>query len=204
MSHMESGAGGRRSGLRDGLRGLFSKRGYLRSTGRIVVGRETNCSSRTLVLKGKESVTFGSFCAIGDNLRVITAGHHLHLPALQARFYRKRFAAGYPSEGRRAPVTFGSDVWVGDNVTVLSGVTVGDGACLGAGCVVTKDVPPYSVAAGVPARVIKYRFEKPVVELLLEMRWWDWPDEKIQKNETFFMTDLSAVGSLDEIRKLIR
>ena len=82
----------------------------------------------------------------------------------------------------KGDVDIGNDVWIGNGVTILSGVRVGDGAVLAARAVVTKDIPPYAIAAGCPAKVIKYRFTKKTRKKLLELRWWDWPEEKIQRN----------------------
>lgn len=77
--------------------------------------------------------------------------------------------------------TIGNDVWIADRVIVKQGVTVGDGAVIGAGAVVTKDVPPYAVVAGVPAKVLKYRFDEDTIRDLLEIRWWDLPESEITK-----------------------
>jgi acetyltransferase-like isoleucine patch superfamily enzyme len=79
-------------------------------------------------------------------------------------------------------VTIGSDVWIGERVTILPGVQIGHGAIVGAGAVVTKDVHPYSIVVGIPARVMKYRFtEKQIVDLL-KIRWWDWEESEIKDN----------------------
>ena len=67
----------------------------------------------------------------------------------------------------------GNDVWIGLNATILDGVTIGDGAIVAAGAVVTKDVPPYAVVAGVPAKIIKYRFTESQIDFLLKFRWWE-------------------------------
>ena len=85
---------------------------------------------------------------------------------------------------------------------ILSGVRIGDGAIIGAGSVVTRDVTPFSIAVGNPARVKKKRFSDKVIEQLLEIQWWDWSEEKIKRNRVFFETDLSKNENLD-IRKLI-
>jgi hypothetical protein len=85
------------------------------------------------------------------------------------------------------PPTIGSDVWIGSNVTVLQGVTVGHGAVIAAGAVVTKDVPPYAIVGGVPAKVIRYRFAPEVVRELLELRWWEWPLERILEARDVFL-----------------
>lgn len=82
----------------------------------------------------------------------------------------------------------GSDVWVGKNATIIAGVNIGNGAIVGAGAVVTKDVPDYAIVAGVPARIIKYRYTQGQIEALLKIRWWEWPDEKIRQfQEDFYL-----------------
>jgi acetyltransferase-like isoleucine patch superfamily enzyme len=86
----------------------------------------------------------------------------------------------------RLPVTIGNDVFIGMNVTVLDGVTIGDGAVVGAGCVVSKDVPPYAVVVGCPMRILRYRFSEETIAALLEIRWWDWPDDKLREVEAMF------------------
>ena len=85
----------------------------------------------------------------------------------------------------------GNDVWIGMRVLVREGVTVGDGAVVGAGSVVTRDVPPYAVVAGVPARVLRHRFDPEAIEVLLELRWWDKPEEWLRDNWLGFH-DVSA------------
>lgn len=80
----------------------------------------------------------------------------------------------------------GSDVWIGANSTILRGVTVGDGAVIGANTVVTKEVPPYAIMVGNPAKIIKYRFSQDIVERLLRIKWWDMDDEFINKNCDLF------------------
>lgn len=77
----------------------------------------------------------------------------------------------------------GNDVWIGTGVMVLGGITIGDGAIIGAGTVVTKDVPPYALVVGNPGRIKRYRFTKEQVKKLLEMKWWDWPLEKINERK---------------------
>lgn len=85
------------------------------------------------------------------------------------------------------PVVIGNDVWIGGYVSILPGVKIGDGAVIAAGAVVTKDVEPYAVVGGVPAKLIKYRFPKPDRDKLLEIKWWNWTHEKIEENlELFF------------------
>ena len=76
----------------------------------------------------------------------------------------------------------GNDVWIGAGANILGGVTIGDGDVIGAGSVVVDDVEPYSIVVGVPAKVIKYRFEAEIISLLQALNWWDWNEEEIVKN----------------------
>ena len=85
------------------------------------------------------------------------------------------------AEPANRPVTIGNDVWIGNRVPILRGVHVGDGAVLAAGAVVTRDVPPYAIVGGVPARLIRWRFPEPVREALVRSQWWTWPDELIRE-----------------------
>ena len=85
------------------------------------------------------------------------------------------------------PVIIGNDVWIGANVIILPGVKIGDGAILAAGTVVTKDVEPYSIVGGVPSKIIRKRFNDEEISALLEIRWWDWPHEDIEKNIEYIL-----------------
>jgi hypothetical protein len=78
-------------------------------------------------------------------------------------------------------VVIGSDVWIGTDAMVLSGVSIGHGAIVAARAVVTRDVPPYAIVAGVPAKVVRWRFEPAVIERLLKVAWWEWDDERIRQ-----------------------
>ncbi|WP_425511191.1 CatB-related O-acetyltransferase [sulfur-oxidizing endosymbiont of Gigantopelta aegis] len=82
----------------------------------------------------------------------------------------------------------GNDVWICGNAIILSGVTIGDGAVIGNSAVVTRNVKPYSIVAGNPAKHIKYRFDSETISELLNIRWWNWPEEKIKKTFIFFLT----------------
>lgn len=101
--------------------------------------------------------------------------------------YPLRIHMGLPGAGedgnpaRRGDIVIGSDVWVGFGSYTLSGVTIGDGAVVATGAVVVKDVPPYAIVGGNPARVIRYRHTEEQIAALLEIRWWDWPRERIRE-----------------------
>ena len=85
------------------------------------------------------------------------------------------------------PIVIGNDVWIGANVIILPGVKIGDGAVLAAGAVITKDVHPYEIVGGVPAKLIRKRFSDYIIEKLLKIKWWEWKHAKIQENVEYFL-----------------
>ncbi len=97
---------------------------------------------------------------------------------------------GHADKLRRVKV--GSDVWLGKNVIITNGANIGNGVIAGAGAVITKDVPDYAVVAGVPARIIRYRYTREQIEALNEIRWWDWPDERIREYYDDFYGDVNV------------
>lgn len=84
---------------------------------------------------------------------------------------------GHPKT--KGDIVIGSDVWIGEGAVIMGGVTIGDGAVVGAHAVVTKDVEPYSVVVGIPAKKVKKRFDEETIEALLKIKWWDWSDEQV-------------------------
>lgn len=151
-----------------------------------------------IVVRGQQDCTIGKYCALGYHITILTTNHDLTKPNLQINMYR---AFGFQSlEINKGPVSIGNNVWIGDNVTILSGVTIGDCSVVGAGAVVTSDLPPCCIAVGVPARYGRERFSKKVAGELLETKWWDWSAEKIIRNKQFFEMDLTKFkGSLQDI-----
>jgi virginiamycin A acetyltransferase len=175
------------------------------------VGRMTLCTGSVKIVANSEaSVSIGSFCAMGENFKILTVNHDWNYPALQVTFYKHFFNRVYPGKSAsptrartKGNVTIGSDVWIGEDVTILGGVSIGNGCCIGTGSIVTQDIPSYTVAAGVPCRPIRRRFPDPIVAFLEELRWWDWNDEKIRKNELFFCSNISSMH-VDEIQSLLK
>ncbi len=132
-----------------------------------------------------EKVRIGKFCSLSQNIEVLMSGNH---PIDTVSCYP--FAALpdiWPGAVGKCPygkgdVTIGNDVWIGKNTVIIGGATISDGAVIGANTVVAGYIPPYAVAVGNPARIIKYRFDEETIKMLLEVKWWDWPIEKIQRN----------------------
>ena len=95
----------------------------------------------------------------------------------------------------KGDIVIGNDVWIGYEAVIFSGVTIGDGAVIGARAVVTKDVPPYTIVGGVPAKVIRRRFPDETISRLLDLKWWNWPEERIAQN-----IEAIQAGNIEELR----
>ncbi len=142
------------------------------------VGRFTYCGVNVRVCDPR--TTIGAFTSIAGNVTIGPSEHPMHYLSLSPYFYNQPGLR--PVEEPREfinPVHIGHDVWIGEGVFIKQGVGIGHGAVVGAGSVVTKHVPPYAVVAGVPAKVLKYRFDEATMEALLALAWWDLPDEQI-------------------------
>jgi len=136
-------------------------------------------------LIGTEKVTIGKFCSIAGNVQFFISGNHpidtvscYPFPALKSE---------WPGAQGECPLakgdlTIGNDVWIGTQAVIMSGITIGDGAIIGARAVVAKDVAPYSIVVGNPAKEVRKRFDDETIEMLLDVQWWNWPDEKIRRN----------------------
>lgn len=148
-----------------------------------------------LTIKGSAYVSIGKYGGIAENLYIISSNHSLDCADVGGMFSAQ-------TDVTKGPIYIGHNVWIGDNVTVLSGTIVGDGAVIGAGSVVTHDIPPFAVAAGVPARVIKYRFSKGTIDKLLRVAWWHWDFQIIKKNIKFFETPITD-SNIDELMQNI-
>lgn len=160
-------------------------------SGQVKVARYTSLWGPSIYVSGGgQGVEIGSFCSIA---------HHV---SLQEQFHNSQRTTTYfiernlleqpePPEAliTKGPIRIGHDVWIGAGAQVLSGVTIGDGAIVAAGAIVTHDVAPYAVVAGNPARLIRYRFGPDRIAQLLDVQWWHWSEERLRR-EAAFLTEI--------------
>jgi virginiamycin A acetyltransferase len=142
----------------------------------------------------KSKLKIGQFCAISQEVVILLdADHHPEWVSTYTfnGIWPECIAQGHP--GSKGDIIIGNDVWIGYQALILSGVTIGDGAVIGARSVVTKDVPPYAIVAGCPARVIRYRFPQPIIDKLLAIKWWNWP-----LNQIYHFTPFLTSGYIAE------
>lgn len=149
------------------------------------VGKYSYGVPRVVFPDGKLKI--GKYCSISWDVTVFLGGNHrvdwFALYPFSPHDRRWPEAEGIAEVfSTKGDVTIGNDVWIGSNVIIMSGLTIGDGAVIGTGSVVTKDVEPFTIVAGNPSRVVRKRFSDEVIAKLLEIGWWDWPEEKVRQN----------------------
>lgn len=151
---------------------------------RITVGENTYGSPAFWLWHESERIQIGRYCSFAGEVAILGGGEH-RVDWVTTYPLRVLFddplanKDGHPAS--KGPTIIGNDVWVGYRVTILSGVKIGDGAVIAAGAVVTKDVPPYAIVGGNPAKLIKYRFSPEIIEALLQIQWWNWPVHQIKE-----------------------
>lgn len=142
-----------------------------------------------------EAAKIGKYCSIARQT-IIGVSDHDHgwlttSPIANCKSYG--FVDADKIQLQKPAPIIGNDVWVGANAIIFRGVTIGDGAVVAAGSVVTKDVPPYAIVGGVPAKVIKMRFTDEIITELMDMKWWDWPESRVREMSQY----------MDDIHKFI-
>ncbi|CEG33841.1 CatB-related O-acetyltransferase [Peribacillus simplex] len=151
----------------------------------------------------------GRFCSIGNNFSVIVGNHPVEdFVSTHPAFFSVRCQAGFTFVDKDIFNEFKftengycceieNDVWIGDNVSVINGVKIGNGAIVAAGAVVTQDVPPYAIVGGVPAKIIRYRFDTSEIDFLNKLQWWN-------KSITWICENSEHFNSLDSLRKVLK
>lgn len=139
-------------------------------------------------------VDIGAFCSIGADCVCGAGEHPVDYVSTHPVFFSLGCQSGVTFADRnlyaeRQRIFIGNDVWIGTRVFIRDGVTIGHGAVVAAGSVVVHDIPAYAIAGGVPAKVIRYRFEPSVISELLEIRWWDWDERRLRDAQGLFASD---------------
>lgn len=144
--------------------------------------------------------SIGKFCAIAAEVRIGAPNHPMDRPSMHRFTYCPEYYCAdavrdgaFFAQRKEDRVVIGHDVWIGHGVIVLPGVTIGNGAVLAAGAVVSKDVPPYTIVGGVPAKIIRERFSRTIADRMASIAWWDWPFETIMARLADFQSsDIDA------------
>lgn len=151
-----------------------------------------------------DKLIIGKFCAIAKGIEFVMNGANHRMGSVTTYPFNILGGGWEKSTPTLEDLPFkgdtvvGNDVWIGQNVTVMPGIHIGDGAIITANAVVTKDVPAYHIAGGNPCKLIRKRFEDALIDYLLQLQWWDWPPKKIFEN-----LDALCSGDLDKIRLAI-
>ncbi|MEL6813066.1 MAG: CatB-related O-acetyltransferase [Bacteroidota bacterium] len=167
--------------------------GFSNFNGNVEVGYATTFGVHNLI---HGDIQIGKYCQFGPYAAVNTYNHPKdHL----STYINKRLLDGLLTQYKTSDKTFiGNDVWVGKNAIILGGVTIGNGAIIAAGSVVTKDVPPYHIAGGVPAKILKPRFSRNVMDQIEALEWWDKSEKEIEELKPLFEKNLSGLNSIYE------
>lgn len=150
-----------------------------------------------------DRLIIGKFCAIAKGIEFVMNGANHRMKSVSTYPFNimgggwEKSAPALEDLPLKGDTVVGNDVWIGQNVTVMPGVHIGDGAIIGANSVVASDIPPYTVAAGNPCRVIRKRFDDELTDYLLKLKWWDWDAEKIFAN-----LDALTSGDLEKIKAI--
>ncbi|MCZ0717300.1 CatB-related O-acetyltransferase [Aerococcus kribbianus] len=178
--------------------GIYNNVAHDAEINRSVIGDRTSIGRFSKI----ESADIGKFCSISWDVTIGATGHPMTHLSTHAFSYRKLFGlVNKDGQQEKKRVKIANDVWIGCQVVIMPGVTIGNGAIVGAGSIVTHDVKPYEVVVGNPAKVKKLRFDPATIAKLEKINWWDLSDEQLQANSQLFTRDLDQ-EIIKELRRL--
>lgn len=161
-------------------------------SGKITIDDRTSIyGPNTQILSKVNSIKIGKYCSIASNVLIIDYSHNLN--KVSTYYFNNNIFGGSLANDlvSKGKIEIGNDVWIGANSVILGGVKIGNGAVIAAGSIVNSDIPAYAIVAGNPARTIKFRFSKDKILELESMKWWDWSDDEISRNQAFFNKELN-------------
>lgn len=160
--------------------------------GNVTIGKYSSLWGPNLdITTGEQKVSIGNFCSIARNVTFQTFNHN-HKKISTYFIGKNLFNEKWENEKiSKGDIYIENDVWIGAHSVILGGITIHNGAVVAANSVVTKDVPPYSIVGGIPARIIGYRFEEIMIQKIQELNWWDWSVEKINNNKALFADEIT-------------
>lgn len=174
-----------------------NRRSYINDSS---IGAFTYTGINTIINYAK----IGRFCSIGRNVDIGGFDHDYHKVTTLPEFRFNQMLNGggkmQEHESHTEYCTIGNDVWIAAGAQILHNVKIGDGAVVGGGAVVTHDVPPYAIVVGVPAKIIGYRCEKQMIDRLLEIKWWDWPEETIRNHQSLLIHQDISLETLEKLQ----
>jgi len=155
-----------------------------------ILGDHTYIQKNSKVYNAK----IGKFCSIASNVTIGPGLHNIESVSTHPAFYLKNapIVVKFPDrdlfDTKKKVTIIENDVWIGENAIIMDGVKIGTGSIIAAGAIVTKNIPPYTICGGIPAKIIRNRFSQEDIEFLLQSNWWDWPLEKIKSNHLIFQS----------------
>ncbi len=162
---------------------FHENRAFLKRYPQYQIGRASYGCPEVFSWSQDEKLEIGSFCSISDQVNIFLGGEHrtdwITTFPFSSFLQEAAHIPGHPQS--KGDVLIGNDVWIAFGASILSGVHIANGAVVGANAVVSKDVPPYAIVAGNPAKIIKYRFSESIIDRLQATAWWDWPEDQIRK-----------------------
>lgn len=169
--------------------------------GTINIGKFTSLNGPNLdIYAGNGSVSIGNFCSIARNVSFQVDSHNYQKLTTYLIFknvFQEENTSEVISPGS---INIGHDVWIGSHAIILGNITIGNGAVVAANSVVNKDVPPFAIVAGSPARIIKFRFDESTIEQINKLAWWDWSLDQLRRNKNLFMDHISQKDLLDVLK----
>ncbi len=170
--------------------GLNSRYAYHASVRNCEVGEYTSIGRYSKI----NNATIGKYCSVSWDVTIGATNHPMDNISTHAFPYVRRIGFVEKDNQHIVKTRIGNDVWIGCNAVILPGVVVGDGAVIAAGSVVTKDVPEYAIVAGVPAKVVRFRFDNTTIIDLKDLRWWDLPSELIKTHIELFQVSVNQAA----------